>query len=80
MPTILRVGAARFFFFSNEGSEPPHVHVQQAGALAKFWLDPVSLAFSSRFRGHELRQLERLVRENEQRFLEAWHGFFGAEA
>lgn len=76
MPTIRQIGAARFFFFSNEGSEPPHIHVEQAVALAKFWLDPISLESSSRFRGHELRHLERLVVEHRQEFLKAWHDFF----
>jgi len=51
MPTVLRIGAARFFFYSNEGAEPAHIHVEQAGALAKFWLDPVALAASSRSAG-----------------------------
>lgn len=27
MPTILLWRGHRFFFYSNEGSEPPHVHV-----------------------------------------------------
>jgi hypothetical protein len=61
MPTVLRIGATRFFFFSNEGAEPAHIHIEQAGALAKFWLDPVALAGSSRFSGHELRRLEKHV-------------------
>jgi len=64
MPTVRRIGAARFFFYSNEGTEPPHIHVEQAGALAKSWLEPVSLASSNRLRGHELRRLERLVVEH----------------
>jgi hypothetical protein len=61
MPTILRIGSARFFFYSNEGSEPPHIHIEQAGAVAKFWLERVSLASSSRFSAKELRRLERQV-------------------
>jgi hypothetical protein len=77
MPTVLRIGGARFFFYSNEGEEPAHVHVEQAGAVAKFWLDPVSLASSSRFTGRELRRLERLVNEHQQRLLEAWNEYFG---
>jgi hypothetical protein len=44
MPTVLRLGAARFSFHCNEGIELPHIHVDQAGAGAKFWLEPVSLA------------------------------------
>ena len=78
MPTVLRIGSARFFFSSNKGTEPSHIHVQQGRGLAKFWLEPVSLASSSRLKGHELRMLERLVVEHEQDFLEAWHEFFGA--
>jgi hypothetical protein len=44
MPTILRVGRYRFFFFSNEGREPAHIHVKAGSDEAKFWLDPVQLA------------------------------------
>ena len=79
MPTVRRVGSIRFFFFSNEGSERPHIHVELPRGLAKFWLDPVCLASSNRLRGHELRETERLVREYEQEFLEAWHDFFRTE-
>ncbi|MBW6456390.1 MAG: DUF4160 domain-containing protein [Trueperaceae bacterium] len=28
-PTVLRDGPYRFFFFSNERGEPPHIHVQR---------------------------------------------------
>ncbi|MCK6529900.1 DUF4160 domain-containing protein [Myxococcota bacterium] len=75
MPTVQRIGAVRFFFYSNEGTEPPHIHVEQGDAVAKFWLEPVSLASSSRLRGHEIRRLEQLVAEHRDEFLEAWHDF-----
>jgi hypothetical protein len=51
VPTVARIGPYRFFFFSNEGSEPPHIHVQRDRALAKFWLRPVALASASAFAG-----------------------------
>ncbi|HZN41113.1 MAG TPA: DUF4160 domain-containing protein [Planctomycetota bacterium] len=54
------------------------MHIEQAGALAKFWLDPVALAASSRFSGHELRRLEKQVLDNREQFLEAWRDYFGA--
>ena len=76
MPTVWRVGPFRFFFYSNEGTEPPHVHVQAGRNLAKFWLDPVSLAASKHFTAHELNQMERLVVEHQQQLMEAWNGFF----
>lgn len=73
MPTVLRVGAYRFYFYSNEKGEPPHIHVQRERLLAKFWLIPVALAGSKRFASHELRTLQKHVEENRERFLEAWN-------
>ncbi len=78
MPTITRIGPFRFFFYSNEETEPPHIHVQRERCLAKFWLNPVSLAKASRFKSHELRRLEQLVAEHRDEFLEAWDEFFSA--
>lgn len=77
MPTVNRIGAYRFFFFSNEGTEPPHVHVEREDAVARFWLEPVTLARAAGFRAAELRSIERLVVSNQQRLVEAWHDFFG---
>ena len=75
-PTIRRIGPCRFFFYSNEGLEPAHVHVQDGSKLAKFWLQPVELARSSGFAARELTRLAALVREHENDFLEAWNEFF----
>lgn len=77
LPTILRLGGYRFFFYSNEGSEPPHIHVVHGEAVAKYWLEPVELAVSRRFRAHELSAMRDLVFENRQMLLEAWHDHFG---
>jgi hypothetical protein len=76
MPTILRIGAYRFFFYSNEGFEPPHIHVQKDDCLAKFWLNPVDIASSIRFNATELNQLRKYSIENEQYFLEKWNEYF----
>jgi hypothetical protein len=54
MPTVLRVGRFRFFFFSNEGQEPAHIHVKAGEDEAKFWLTPVHLAANHGFNGREL--------------------------
>jgi hypothetical protein len=77
-PTVLRVERYRFFFFSNEGHEPPHVHVQDAEKLAKFWLVPVQLAASTGFSPPELTRIRVLVMEHHPRLLEAWYGFHGS--
>ena len=78
MPTLLREGPYRFFFYSDEGDprEPPHVHVTAGERLAKFCLDPVALASSKRLRAHELKTLHDLVERHQVRFLEAWHAHF----
>ncbi len=49
MPTVLRIGPYRFFFYSNENNEPAHIHIQRDNMLAKFWLTHVALASSIRF-------------------------------
>ncbi|MFW6069116.1 MAG: DUF4160 domain-containing protein [Chloroflexota bacterium] len=76
MPTVLRTGPHRFFFFSREGLEPPHIHVETAENAAKFWLMPVELAWASGYNPRELRQLRELVEENKDTFLEKWHEHF----
>lgn len=73
MPTILRIGSYRFFFYSNEKGEPPHIHVQRERFLAKFWLNPIALASSKHFSSHELRPIQKHVNENRQIFMEAWN-------
>lgn len=76
MPTVMRVRGYRLFFYSNEGSEPPHVHVERASATAKFWLRPVELASRSAFDDRELRRIERIVNIHRRVIEEAWHEYF----
>jgi hypothetical protein len=76
MPTVLRVSGFRFFFYSLEGSEPPHIHVEQNEKIAKFWLEPVSVAESYGFRSHELNRLRATVIEHRVKFVEAWDAHF----
>ena len=76
MPTVLRVDGHRFFFYSNEGSEPPHIHVQKADKYAKFWLQPIRVAESVGYTGKEIRHLQDIITEHLQLLLEAWHDHF----
>jgi hypothetical protein len=77
MPTVLRIQGYRFFFYSLEGSEPPHIHVERDDDVAKFWLQPVTLAESHGFRIHELNRVRLLVIEHRLKLLEAWDAHFG---
>ena len=36
MPTVLRFEAYRFYFYSHETNEPPHIHVDRDNLSAKF--------------------------------------------
>ena len=77
MPTILRIGPYRFYFFSNEGDEPSHVHVDRDAATAKVWLDPVELSRSRGFRPKEIGVITGIVTQHAPALLEAWHDYFG---
>ena len=77
MPTVMRSGPYRFYFFSHEPNEPPHVHVDRDDESAKFWLEPVGLARNLGFAGHELRVIDRIIREHQAELREAWNGQFG---
>jgi hypothetical protein len=78
MPTVLREGPYRLFIYSNEGDEPPHVHVRAGGSVAKFCLEPVGYARSRRFAAHELTQVQLLVQEHRTELLRAWNDYFGS--
>ena len=73
MPTVLRVDGYRFYFFSREGQEPPHIHVEHAERYAKFWLTPVALVANRGFRSGELSELTQLVRAHRALFEEKWN-------
>jgi Domain of unknown function (DUF4160) len=60
MPEVLRIRGYRFFFFSREGHEPRHIHVEQAERYAKFWLEPIELVEARGFGGSELRELHSI--------------------
>jgi hypothetical protein len=76
MPTALRHGPYRFFFYAGDGNEPPHIHVERDDSEVKFWLDPVRLERSQGFGRKEINAIRALVRQYQQQLLESWHEFF----
>jgi hypothetical protein len=77
MPTVLKVGPYRFYFFVGDRAEPPHIHVKRDRAEAKYWLAPLRLARYIHFPRHELRTIENIIRDNRQLLMEAWNEAFG---
>ena len=64
MPTSLRIGPYRFFFYAGDGTEPAHTHVQR------------DQANNHGFGSSELRKLERLTEQNEGILQERWNDYF----
>lgn len=77
MPTVLRHEGCRFYFYSHEPNEPPHIHVDRDGKSAKFWLSPVALARNVGYNARELGELLRVVANHRSEFMEAWREHFG---
>ena len=78
MPTILRIGPFRLFFYAGDGNEPAHIHIARDKAVAKFWLDPIMLVSSEDFSRSDLNRLSKIVVEHRETLLEAWNDFFNA--
>ncbi|OGW18038.1 MAG: hypothetical protein A3G93_08820 [Nitrospinae bacterium RIFCSPLOWO2_12_FULL_45_22] len=78
MPTVFQDGPYSFVFFSSDQGEPPHIHVKRERQIAKFWLNPTSLAKNRGFKEHELNEIGRLVVKHQKPLLEAWHDYFGS--
>ena len=76
MPTILRQGPYRLFFYSGDGDDPMHVHVERDDHVAKFWLDPVRLEKSGGFRRPELARVADMIEEHQAGIIEAWNEYF----
>lgn len=76
MPTVLRIGPYRFFFFASDGAEPHHIHVERENKVAKFWLNPLRLESNIGFSRMEIGRLHKLVAEYQTQLTEAWDAFF----
>ncbi len=76
MPTVLRPGPYRFFFYAGDRGEPPHIHVERDQNIAKLWLDPVRLQRSGGFNRSEVNRIINLVEEHRVRLLESWKEYF----
>lgn len=79
MPTVLRIGPYRFFFYSNEGQEPRHIHIRSGDGEAKYWLQPVSIAWYRGYNERQLKQIERHLNDNLVHLIESWDAYFQVE-
>jgi hypothetical protein len=66
LPTVLRWGPYRAFFYSNEGGEPAHVHVRAGDKEAKFWLHDLVVAINAGFAAQEIATSSAILDEIEK--------------
>lgn len=78
MPTVMLIGPYRFFFYSGDGNEPRHIHVERDDCVAKFWLDPVILQSSGGFGRREINRILGRVVEHQKEIVDAWDEYFGS--
>ena len=76
MPTILRKGPYRFFFYAGDREEPFHIHVEHDDNTAKFWLDPVRIQYSHGFNSTEIRHIQKLINDNQKHLIGKWNEYF----
>ena len=79
MPTILRIGNLRFHFYSDEGNEPPHIHVATPDGECKFWLNPVRLAKNINIKPKEIKVIENLVYEHLELLITKYNEFHNSK-
>ena len=63
MAEVFREFGFVFFFYSNEGQEPIHIHTRKAGGFAKFWIEPVELEYAQGMKIADLKLAEQLIVE-----------------
>jgi uncharacterized protein DUF4160 len=81
MPTALRIGPYRFYFYLGGCGEPRHMHVDRDNLSAKLWLDPViSLADNHGYSRRELREIEGIATENLEILRNEWDNFCSGSA
>ena len=78
MPTILKRGPYRFFFYAGDKDEPRHVHVERDEKIAKFWPEPIRIHGSGGFSRAEISKIQEIIKERHVRLMEAWDDYFGS--
>jgi hypothetical protein len=77
VPTVLRWGSYRAFFYSNEGTEPAHIHVRAGDKEVKIWIHDLAVAVNMGFATQEVGDIIRHLRASREQLLAAWNDYFG---
>lgn len=79
MPTVLYLKGWRFFFYSDEGNEPIHIHVQKGDSECKYWLDndlyEIREAYSYGMSSRDTREVKKIILQNFDEIVDEWQTF-----
>ena len=76
MPTVLKKDGFRFYFYSEEGNEPMHIHVAYGDGRAKFWLKlDVILASSIGFKAKDIGRAKKIIEGSRKLIEEKWNEY-----
>lgn len=78
MPTVLKIGPYRFFFYAGDRDEPQHVHIERDDKIAKFWLNPIRLQSSGGFNRQEINRIQEIIQEYQIQLMEGWNEYFSS--
>ncbi|HPG39202.1 MAG TPA: DUF4160 domain-containing protein [bacterium] len=76
MPTVIRIGGYRFFFYAGDGNEPAYIHIERENNTCKFWLKPVMFCKSQGFNRNEINRIYHIVSENQELLVRSWNEYF----
>jgi hypothetical protein len=83
MPKVFSDAGLDYFFYSNEGREPMHIHVRSGDPArpageAKFWLNPIREAYCDGFTAKQAKHIRKVVEDRQEEIRRAWREHFGA--
>lgn len=80
IPTVLVILGCRFFFYSNEGSEPIHIHAEKGDMECKYWLlveeIEIKEAFGFNMTQSATREVKKIIYQHFDLLVESWNKYF----
>lgn len=53
-----------------------HIHVEKGEGTAKYYIEPVELVKSKRFKANEISEIRNIILENKELLKAKWNEFF----
>jgi len=72
LPTVFIINGIKFFFWSNEGNEPIHIHIRKAEFSAKIWIEDYTIAYNYGFSDKDMKYIIELIKEHEEEIKIKW--------